>query len=234
MSSAADPTHYIWWLVSRAAGVVALLLISLSVMLGLAMANKLVRRPWLKRAVIRTHEHIALTALFALAAHGLSLLGDSWLKPGWAGVTVPFASSYRPTFTGLGILGGYLAVLLGPSFYLRRRIGARRWRKLHTLITLAWLLSVIHTLGAGSDAGKLWLRAVVVAPGVPIIYLLTLRLLRARTKAARPRVAPIQNLTPAEGSGRTRHVVTAPGTHRQGHGPGVAARRDLQHGRAWP
>src|SRR5581483_11686966 len=120
-----------WWLVSRASGIVALALVSLSVVIGLAMATKVIRRPGLKRACVRLHEHVALIALLAIAVHGLALLGDRWLRPGLRGIAVPFAISYRPQFTGLGIIAGYLALLLGPSFYVRRRIGARRWRQLH-------------------------------------------------------------------------------------------------------
>lgn len=181
MSPRGQPLAYLWWLVSRASGVVALVAISLSVMLGLAMASRVLRRPGLKRAAARLHEHVALVALLAIGAHGLALLGDGWLKPGWKGIAVPFALSYRPQFTGAGIIAGYVALLLGPSFYLRRRIGARRWRRLHSLIAVAWVLSVVHTLGSGSDAGQLWLRAVVAVPGIPIVYLLTLRLLKPAT-----------------------------------------------------
>ena len=131
LMSRAQPLRYVWWLVSDASGIVALVLISASVMLGLAMAARVLTRPSLKRACPRLHEQVALTALAAIAVHGLALLGDHWLKPGWRGITIPFALSYRPGFTGIGIIAGYLAVLLGPSFYLRRRIGARRWRTLH-------------------------------------------------------------------------------------------------------
>lgn len=171
------PVSYLWWLVSRASGIVALVLISVTVIMGLAMATRILGRPRIKRTVATLHEHIALTALLAIGAHGLALLGDHWLKPGLTGITMPFALSYRPRFTGVGIIGGYLALLLGPSFYLRRRIGARRWRRIHTLIIISWVLSVVHALGAGSDAHRLWLRALVFGPGIPIIYLLVLRLL---------------------------------------------------------
>ena len=175
--SRAQPLHYVWWLVSDASGIVALVLISASVMLGLAMAARALTRPNLKRAGARMHEQIALTALAAIAVHGLAMLGDHWLKPGWRGITIPFALGYRPGFTGIGIIAGYLAVLLGPSFYLRRRIGARRWRTLHRATVIVWMLSVVHALGAGSDGAKLWLRAVALAPMVPIIYLLVVRTL---------------------------------------------------------
>jgi methionine sulfoxide reductase heme-binding subunit len=178
------PLHYLWWLVSRASGVVALVLVSLSVLLGLAMAAGALRRKGLKRNVARIHEHLALTALCAIGIHGLALLGDGWLRPGLRDIAVPFAISYRPAFTGLGIIGGYLVVLVGPSFYLRRRIGPARWRKLHRLSLLIWFLAAIHTVGAGSDSPRPWLRAVVVSPIVPMLYLLSLRALKPSSAAS--------------------------------------------------
>jgi methionine sulfoxide reductase heme-binding subunit len=184
----AAPIAYLWWLVSRASGIVALVLISLSVIMGLTMATKALGRPGARRTLAKLHEHVALTALLAIGAHGLSLLGDHWLRPGLGGIALPFAMAYRPQFTGVGIIAGYLALLLGPSFYLRRRIGARRWRRLHRLIAIAWLLSAVHALGAGSDAQQPWLRALVFFPVVPIAYLFVLRVLDAdgkRTRKAR-------------------------------------------------
>lgn len=176
------PLHYIWWLASRASGVVALVLITLSVLMGLAMASRTLSPPSIKRTVARLHEHVALSGLGAVAIHGLTLLGDRWLRPGLRGIAIPFAMSYRPAFTGLGVIAGYLAVLVGPSFYVRRRLGAGRWRKLHRVSAAIWMLSAIHTLGAGSDSSKLWLRVIVLAPTVPLAYLLVLRLLRGRSQ----------------------------------------------------
>jgi hypothetical protein len=116
----------------------------LTVLLGLAMAAKVIRRPALRRGVARLHEHLALVSLAAIAVHGFALLGDHWLKPGWGGITVPFLLHYRPGFTGLGIIAGYLALLLGPSFYLHRRIGARRWRRLHRATMLVGTVGRPH------------------------------------------------------------------------------------------
>jgi methionine sulfoxide reductase heme-binding subunit len=175
-----EPLHYLWWLISRASGVVALALVALSVLMGLSMAARAIPRPGWKRTIARLHEHVALTALAAVGLHGVSLLGDAWLKPGLRGIAIPFALHYRPGFTGAGIIAGYLMVLVGPSFYVRRRIGAGRWRKLHRMSAAIWILSVVHTLGAGSDAAALWLRAVVMAPVAPLAYLVVLRLARER------------------------------------------------------
>lgn len=180
MSARVDPAPYLWWLVSRASGIVALGLVSITVLLGLVMATRILRRPGAARALVRLHEHLALVSLAAIALHGASLLGDRWLRPGLQGLTVPFAMSYRPLFTGLGIIGGYLAAVLGLSFYARRRIGVRLWRRLHRATVLVWVLGVAHTLGAGSDAATAWLRACILLTGVPILYLAMLRLLQSR------------------------------------------------------
>jgi methionine sulfoxide reductase heme-binding subunit len=88
-------------------------------------------------------------------------------------------------FTGLGIIGGYLAAILGLTFYLRRRIGNRRWRNAHRLTPLVYVLGVIHTLGSGSDAGTPWMTAILIATGTPILYLGILRALPAQPVSAR-------------------------------------------------
>jgi len=195
----ADPSIYIWWLVSRASGILALGLISLSVLIGLTMATKILRRPGMGRKLVRLHEHVALVGMIAIAVHGLALLGDPWLHPGVKGLTVPFTMSYRPLFTGLGLIGGYLAALLGLSFYARRRVGVRLWRKLHRATVLVWVLGIVHTIGAGSDASTVWLRAYMLITGVPIVYLTVLRVLQSRKpspqRARAAQAAPVRQLT---------------------------------------
>ena len=185
-----DPANYVWWLAARSAGVVAFLLIAAAVLIGLFLSANLSRRPGLKRDLVKVHQQVALAALATIAAHGVLLLGDKWLKPGLVGITVPFSLAYRPVWTGLGILAGYLAVALGPTFYLRKRIGARRWRLLHRTTVLVYVLAVMHSLGSGTDGASPWFTAIVIATAVPIIVLLALRLRpkRARRPAAgRPR-----------------------------------------------
>jgi methionine sulfoxide reductase heme-binding subunit len=172
-----DPMDYGWWLASRASGIVALVLIALSVVIGLAMAAKAFRKPGLPRILIAIHEHAALAALVAIAVHGITLLGDSWLNPGPVGIALPFVMDHEPVFTGLGIVGGYLAAILGLTFYIRRRVGTRRWRNLHRLTPLFYVLGVTHALGSGSDAGTTWMTLLLLATGTPILYLGILRAL---------------------------------------------------------
>ena len=193
-----------WWLASRASGLVALVLVTISVGLGLAMAGKVMRRPGLSRKLLAIHEHTALAGIVAIAVHGITLLGDPWLHPGISGVTVPFTLGFRPLWTGLGVVGGYLAALLGLTFYARRRIGARLWRKAHRATVLVYLLGLVHAFGSGSDASAVWFRwwALVTTPVIGGLFLYRVfagRLRGAQLPAPRPRPAPISpNPVPEE------------------------------------
>jgi sulfoxide reductase heme-binding subunit YedZ len=179
------PLDYGWWLASRAAGLVGFTLLALTVCVGLLMANKQLRRPSWMRALVAVHEQLALASLVAIAVHGLTLLGDSWLRPGLAGIALPFAMRYRPAFTGLGIIAGYAAALLGLSFYVRRLLGARLWRQLHRLTSLVYLLAVVHALGGGTDRHELWLRAGLLATALPVGGLLAARMVATRRSHTR-------------------------------------------------
>jgi len=182
-----DPTHYLFWITSRAAGVTAFALASVSVSLGLTMAGRLARGPGRARTLRAIHEQAALGALIAIVVHGVALLGDRWMHPGLAGISVPFAMAYRPVATGIGIIAGYLAALLGLSFYARRRIGPRLWRKAHRATVVVYLLGLVHALGSGTDATAVWFRWWVILTAPLIGGLFVYRLLGRR--GARPAAA---------------------------------------------
>jgi sulfoxide reductase heme-binding subunit YedZ len=178
-----DQLEFGWWLASRASGILALILMSASVTIGLLLATGLARaRPGLPKKLVGIHEHAALCSLVAIAVHGITLLGDGWMRPGISGIAVPFTLDYEPVFTGVGIISGYIAAGLGLSFYARRRIGTKVWRKLHKLTVAAWMGSMVHAIGAGSDASSAWFRWTAVLLATPIVFLFVYRLL----PAARP------------------------------------------------
>jgi len=179
--SQASPSHYVFWLAGRSAGVVAMLLIAGSVILGLAMAARVLPSGW-RREAVRVHQQLALLALGAIAAHGALLAADPWLKASAKGVLVPFALGYRPLWTGLGIIGGYLAAILGLSFYVRRRIGARLWRRMHRFTVVVYALSLAHALGSGTDASMPAVRYAMLASTLPVVFLFALRIQRRRRR----------------------------------------------------
>ena len=168
-----DPMEFGWWLASRAAGVVALICIAVSVGVGLAMASRVAPRS--ARTLLSIHQQTALVGMVAIAVHGITLLGDKFLSPSIGDIAIPFTSEHEPLWTGLGVTGGWLAAILGLSYWVRHRIGAGLWRRLHKATILVYVLSVAHTLGAGTDASEPWMIALLVATGAPVLFLFLLR-----------------------------------------------------------
>jgi sulfoxide reductase heme-binding subunit YedZ len=198
--------QHAWWLASRASGIVALVLVTIAVGLGLTMAGRFARKPGLPRILNAIHEQTALTALVAIAIHGASLLGDPWLNPGPTGVAIPFTMAYRPLWTGLGIVAGYLGALLGLSFYVRRRIGPRLWRQAHRLTVVVYGLAVAHTLGAGTDASTPWMRIWLFATAPVIAVLFAARMIEASRKRRRTRTAEAADRRVQRPVGRRHHL----------------------------
>jgi sulfoxide reductase heme-binding subunit YedZ len=181
-----------WWLASRASGLLALVLVTISVGIGLMMAGKMMRRPGLSRKLMAIHEHTAVAGIVAIAVHGITLLGDPWLNPGLGGIAVPFTMGFRTLFTGLGILAGYLAALLGLSFYFRRRIGAKLWRKAHRATVVVYLLGLVHAFGAGTDASAVWFRYWVLATAPATGGLFVYRMLSHRKAKPKTSHQPVR------------------------------------------
>jgi len=167
---------HIFWILSRAAGISAIVLASFSVFAGLLAGRGSPIRIKRFGEMKPLHEALSLATILLVVAHGLLLLADSWLKPGLAGIAIPFQMSYQPFWTGVGIIGGYGLIILGLTFYLRRWIGPSRWRTAHRFIAVFWILGLFHTFGAGTDAGALWLQALVAVTALPSLILLGMRL----------------------------------------------------------
>jgi sulfoxide reductase heme-binding subunit YedZ len=166
-------TEHVFWITSRAAGVVALLAASLAVTAGLLMSGRFVARTVDLRVV---HESLSLATLVALAVHAFALLGDGFVHLSLLDITVPFASSYQRFWMAIGITGGWMLALLGLSYYARARIGVARWRTLHRFTALAWLLGIAHAIGLGTDTGTAWFLLALAAVALPALGLLAMRL----------------------------------------------------------
>jgi methionine sulfoxide reductase heme-binding subunit len=164
---------HLFWITSRAAGTAALFLSSLGVCVGLMISGRFVRG---RGADLRPlHEALSLATIAALVVHGLSLVGDEYMHPSLADVAIPFVGSYKTGWTSLGIIAAWMLVLLGPSYYVRRVIGQKRWVKLHRFTAVAWIAGIVHAIGEGTDAGSAWFVLLIAATTVPALLLLTLR-----------------------------------------------------------
>jgi sulfoxide reductase heme-binding subunit YedZ len=182
-----DGSVHVFWILSRATGIAAILICGLTMTAGLLAGRGLPFRLPKRFDPKAVHESLSVATISLVAIHGLLLLGDPWLKPGLAGISVPFVMEYRSFWTGLGILSGYGLALLGLSYYLRSRIGPNRWRLVHRFIAVFWILGLVHTFGAGTDATRIWLWVPVLLTSGPALALLLMRLVGGRSSTSAPR-----------------------------------------------
>jgi sulfoxide reductase heme-binding subunit YedZ len=148
------------WYFARSAGIVAYLLLSSSVLLGVLLAGK-ARTSWPRFAVEEIHRFLAILTGVFIVLHGGSLLLDSVVPIGLGQELVPFTSPYRPFAVGLGVTAMELIAAVGISNALRSRLPYGAWRKLHYLTLPAWLLASLHGMLSGTDAGDPWFAGIV-------------------------------------------------------------------------
>ena len=147
-----DPT---FWLLARASGLAAYAVLTLSVLAGLVLKSRPFAR--LKPATAtEIHRTLALTGLGALALHGASLVLDSTVKVTPAALVVPGLVSYRPVAVAVGVVSAWLLAAITASFWARKRIGMRVWRRLHWLTFALFGLATIHGVAAGTDTPQPW------------------------------------------------------------------------------
>jgi predicted ferric reductase len=153
----------ILWFASRGAGVVLLLLFSAVTCLGILTVVRWQSASWPRFLTAELHRNLALLSVIFLIIHVVTAILDPFVTIGWLAVAVPFASDYRPLWVGLGAISVDLLLAVLVTSLLRARVGQRAWRAVHWLAYGAWPLAVVHTIGTGSDASALWMRAIDLA-----------------------------------------------------------------------
>lgn len=139
------------WYATRATGVIALILLTGSVVLGIAASVRYASDRWPRLVTLGVHRNLSLLVTVFLALHILTAELDTFAPVGWLAIVLPFLSSYRPLWLGLGTVAGDLLIALTVTSLLRARIGHRVWRLVHWLAYACWPLSIVHGLGTGTD-----------------------------------------------------------------------------------
>ena len=150
-----DPT---FWIVARASGLTAYVLLTLSVLAGLILRSRPFGRAVKAAAVMDLHRLLALLGLASLGLHGTALVLDKTVGMPVAGLFVPGASPYRPVAVAFGVVAAELMALVVVSFSVRKLIGQRRWCLLHWSTYAIFGLATAHGLLAGSDSAQPWAR----------------------------------------------------------------------------
>lgn len=169
------PTSPLWY-TTRATGLIALVLITLSIVLGLLTSVRFARPNWPRFVTVNLHRNMSLLVLVFTGLHILTTVTDSYAHIHLLDVVIPFVSSYRPIWLGLGAAAFDLLVAVTITSLLRVRIGRRVWRFVHWLAYLCWPAAIMHSLGTGTDTPQRWVLAVTAGCVAAVVAALAWRL----------------------------------------------------------
>jgi predicted ferric reductase len=171
-SSVVGPSTY--WYATRATGIVALLLLTLSLVLGVVDVSRFSSERYPRFLIDGVHRTVSLLAVAFLLVHIITSVLDSFAPISLLDGFVPFVGSYRPFWLGLGAISFDLMLAVVITSLVRARLGYRAWRAVHWLGYASWPVALLNGLGTGSDTHQGWVLALnalcVVAVVVAVLY----------------------------------------------------------------
>ncbi len=176
---ATNTTHATWY-ITRAAGWIAYFLLWFSMVWGLVIPTKFFEKFISPTFVVDFHEYLSLLAIGFVILHVTVLMFDQYLPFTLVQILIPFMSTYRPFWVGLGVIGAYLAGLVTVTFYLRKKIGQQRFKSIHTLSVFGYLGVVLHAFFSGSDSSLVIAQLIYFGTFMVVVFLTAFWLLRGR------------------------------------------------------
>jgi methionine sulfoxide reductase heme-binding subunit len=152
-----------YWYLTRSTGVVALLLLTAAVALGVADVQRLATERWPRFVIDAMHRNVSLLSLAFICVHIITTVLDPFAAISPVAAVVPFSSSYRPLWLGLGAVAFDLLLAVTITSLARRRLGHRSWRVVHWLTYASWPVALLHSLGTGTDVKSSWLLVLALA-----------------------------------------------------------------------
>src|SRR3954453_12388633 len=119
------------WYATRGTGVVSLLLLTASVVLGIATSVRVETPSWPRYVIEFVHKNVSLLVMVFIALHVATTVQDGYVPIHYLDALIPFRSSYRTIWLGLGTVAFDLLLALVVTSLLRARVGYRAWRFVH-------------------------------------------------------------------------------------------------------
>jgi predicted ferric reductase len=183
------------WYITRSAGILAYLLLWLSTAWGLLVPSKLLEPVLHGNFTYDFHQFISLLALGFLGLHIFILTADRYLPFTLAQILIPFSAPYRPLWVGIGVIAFYLILLVTVTFYMRKRIGMKAFRLIHTLSLVAYLAALSHAFMAGTDSSLVATQIMYAGTFLVIVFLTVywlVMLVKSSSEKAAPQNIPVR------------------------------------------
>jgi predicted ferric reductase len=203
-------TNQLPWYVARAGGLIAWAACTASIVWGLLLSTRLVRRRGVPAWLLDLHRFLGVLALVFTAVHLSGLWFDSYVHFGPRELLVPMATTWRPGAVAWGIAGLYLLLAIQVSSWLMRRMPRRVWHTIHLSSFALFIVATVHGVTAGADAHNLLVDWLALVGGALVTFLVLVRVLSPRnarrTELGVARTANGSRATPAPGGGTTAQV----------------------------
>jgi sulfoxide reductase heme-binding subunit YedZ len=173
------------WYTTRATGLVSLVLLTGTVMLGITGPARAASARWPRLVTAGLHRNIALTALALVAVHIVTTVLDPFVSISVAAAFVPGASAYRPLWLSLGAVAFDLMLAVIVTSLLRDRLRHRTWRAVHLLVYACWPIALWHGLGTGTDTRLTWVLAINIACVAAVAWAIWWRLSLSESQLTR-------------------------------------------------
>lgn len=165
-----------FWYLSRAAGFTSYGLLTASMILGLLVRTRVAEPAVRRDASYDLHGFVSMSALAFTLFHVLILLGDAYFEFTLGQLLLPFASPYRAIEVTVGVFTAYLLAVINASWYVRRFIGYRGWRLLHSTSFALFVGATAHGVFSGSDSAQGWAQAIYLTSAALVFTLLAYRI----------------------------------------------------------
>jgi DMSO/TMAO reductase YedYZ heme-binding membrane subunit len=176
------------WYATRATGLMALVLLTLTMVFGMTTTTRARARNWPGFAQQEMHRRISILSVVFVGLHVLTSVMDTFVNIPLAAVVIPFTSKYQGFWVGLGAVALDLMIAVFVTSLLRERMRPATWRAVHWLAYLSWPVALAHTFGMGTDAGEGWVIVLGIVCGLSVGAALGWRL-RASSRQASARTA---------------------------------------------
>ncbi len=166
-----------WWWVTRAAGIVAWVVVAAAVVWGLLASTKMIRRRGAPAWILDLHRYLGTLTIVFVAIHVAAIWLDSFVKFDAKQLFVPFTASWRPHAVAWGIFSTYLLIAIQTTSWAMRKLPRKLWHRVHLLSIPMLVMATVHGFLAGTDRANRAVQWSAFAVGLGVVFFVSVRLL---------------------------------------------------------
>lgn len=192
------------WYVARSSGLIAWALVAASILWGITLSSRLVRKRGIPAWLLDLHRYLGTLSIVFTAVHLAALVADNWVYFGWKELFIPMATEWRPGPTAWGIAAFYLMIAIQITSWMMRRLPRRLWHAIHLLSFPLFIAATIHGFQSGADRSNRLVQWLAFVGITLVITLVIFRILtfkprkrkRTRPDASTSVTSPVDEMAP--------------------------------------